>query len=282
MERKSNSLLIFLCVALASTYAFFLFSPFFHEQPLTITMLDIGQGDAIHIRTPNGQDILIDGGPDRKVLYELGQVMPPWDSTIEWVIASHPDADHIAGLAELPDNYTIEHVIRNGRPKATGFAKALDQWPQKYGVEELHAYRGWVLEIEPDVTLEFVHPVDGKYEKHINDDSVMFYLHHKGKTIFFTGDAATHIEEAVVEEFPYDIDILKVGHHGSKTSTSQEALKIWKPEIALMSVGEGNKFNHPHEGSVASLQKIGAEIFRTDLQGRIECIISEAITCTHQ
>lgn len=239
---------------------------------LFIAALDIGQGDSIYIRTPQGTDILIDGGEDRAVIHELGEVMPPYDHTLEFVIATHPDADHIGGLPELTESYTVEHFIMNGDIiKNTAPAEALREWAQ-HDIETFTAYRGWNVTIEPDVWLEFVHPDPTHPHKETNDDSVMFILHYKEFSAMFTGDASSEVEQELIDAgILQDVDLLKVGHHGSKTSTSTAFLDALHPEGAIISVGEGNKFGHPHAGPLMRLEQRGIQIFRTDLSGRIEC-----------
>jgi len=239
-------------------------------------MLDIGQGDAFHIRTPQGFDIIVDGGPDRRVLTELGEVMPPYDHAIELVIATHPDADHIAGLTELPDDYTIERFISSGSQKSTGFSRELDTWNEQ-GVEVGNAVRGMRLDIEENVWLEFLHPDPPNVHEDPNDDSVMFILHYKQFSALFTGDAPTEIEDEIVEKYDtfghstLDVDLLKIGHHGSRTSTTAAFLEATTPSIALISVGVDNKFNHPHAGPLYKLNAFGIRVFRTDILGRIIC-----------
>lgn len=247
------------------------------NDELLIVMLDIGQGDAIYIRTPGGIEILVDGGPDRHVVHELGQVMAPYDRTLDIVIASHPDADHIAGLTELPALYSIGTYIHSGVEKSTGFVEAINKWPEQYGTHVLEAYRGWILEIEQDVWLEFIHPDPQHFHEEVNDDSVMFVLHYKEFEALFTGDSSVEIEAEIIEYYGaqaaqvLESDLLKVGHHGSKTSTSQALLDISTPDTALINVGWQNKFGHPHEGPMRRLESSTERIYRTDTQGRIQC-----------
>lgn len=243
---------------------------------LQLTMLNIGQGDAIHIRTPHGTDILVDGGPNRSILSELGQVMPSTDHTIELVIATHPDADHIAGLVELPDAYTVQTLITNGTTKSTGVSEALDRWEGE-GVQVLHAARGWTMDIEEGLWLEFLHPDPPRFHEDTNEDSVVFLLHYGEFTALFTGDATIENEKEIVDHYSpstgFDVDLLKVGHHGSRTSTGQELIDATTPAIALISVGQENTFGHPHAGPLHRLQQGGAEIWRTDTHGRVVCTV---------
>lgn len=242
------------------------------SNELTVTALNIGQGDAIYIRTPQGKDILIDGGRNRSVLSELGSVMPPYDHTLELVIATHPDADHIGGLAELPSSYTIETLITNGyTDKETAAAKELEQW-QERGIRTIHAHRGWQLQIEENVWMDFLHPNAPPFHEDTNDDSIVLLLHYKEFEGLFTGDAPISVEQEVVQlGMLSDIDLLKVGHHGSKTSTSTELLEATHPEFAVISVGAGNEYGHPHAGPLLRLQQAGVQILRTDISGSIQC-----------
>lgn len=245
---------------------------------LRIEILDVGQGDAIYIRTPKGKDILIDGSIDRHTIYELGAVMPKTDRYMDVVIATHPDADHIAGLTELPHYYSIANLWRSGAENTTGFFAALNTWEENYNVQVAYPKRGEIIPIEDGIQLEILHPVSGVYSSAVNDDSVMFILRYEEFEMLFTGDASTEIEEEIIEwyikqgrEQELDVDILKVGHHGSKTSTGNAFLNAIRPDIGVISVGAGNKFGHPHSGPLANLHRAGVDVLRTDLHGRITC-----------
>lgn len=235
---------------------------------LEITMLDVGQGDAIYIRTPGEQDILIDGGPDRSVIYELGQSMPPLDHTLEWVLATHPDADHIAGIPEVAQVVDIATLITNGVPKDTVYANAVD------ALQPTTAQRGQTLALENELTLEFLHPDPlALHGDAYNDDSLVFIVRYRDFSMLFTGDIEESVERdlAALYTQQLDVDILKVAHHGSKTSTTPELLHATTPELALMSVGQDNRFGHPHAGTLYRLEQYTIPVLRTDQHGRITC-----------
>ncbi|OGY86841.1 MAG: hypothetical protein A2233_05315 [Candidatus Kerfeldbacteria bacterium RIFOXYA2_FULL_38_24] len=241
------------------------------SSQLKIAVLNVGQGDSIYLRTPAGMDILIDGGPDRKVLSELGEVMPPYDHQIELVIATHGDSDHIAGLAELSEAYSVKTLITNGDKKDTAFTQALSAWREQ-GVEVWPAYRGWHLELEQGITLDFLNPNPPNLHKDTNDNSVVCVLSYQGFSALFMGDAPLGIEDELLKAgLLKHVDILKVGHHGSRTSTGSKFLQTLTPAIALISVGFQNKFGHPHAAPLLRLKNRGVNVFRTDLQGRIIC-----------
>ncbi|MFH1426828.1 MAG: MBL fold metallo-hydrolase [Candidatus Kerfeldbacteria bacterium] len=244
------------------------------SDQLEIHMLDVGQGDAFHIRTPGGMDIVVDGGPDRSVVSELGRVMPPTDHTIELMIASHEDADHIAGLTELPDTYEIKTLITSGVASGTNFSDELATWASD-GVEVLQAHQGWLLHVEEGLDLLFFHPDPPNFHPDINDDSVVFLLRYRDFSALFTGDAPVEIEEQVLGRFGDEIaevDILKAGHHGSRTSTSRRLLEIMNSQITLISVGKDNTFGHPHAEVVRRLESFGSAVFRTDEDGPVTCL----------
>ncbi len=283
MNKKEATTLV-LIVAAVGYMTWTWLHPLMPRDELVITVLDIGQGDAIYIRTPGGVDILIDGGPDRKVISELGEVMPPFDRNIELVIATHPDADHIAGLTEIPYSYTIGTLITSGSTKSTGFSREMESWTEEYGIETLHAYRGWQLPIEEGLWFEFLHPDPPIFHDDPNDDSVVFILHYGEFRALFMGDASIENEHDFLEKYQpvsgWDVDILKAGHHGSRTSSSAELLDAVTPETVLIPVGKDNKFLHPHSGPLLRMYKRRMTIWRTDTQGRIVCAVSVEIACT--
>lgn len=242
------------------------------RDDLKIVMLDVGQGDAFYIRTPEGRDILIDGGPDRSVLWELGSVMPPFDYTLEYVIATHPDADHIAGLAEIPEMFFIDTLITNGVQKETGVSQAITALSQQR--KHIHAVRGQKIEIEKDLFIEFLHPVPSAlHGDAYNNDSLVFILRYKDFSALFTGDIEMEVEEELVAFFgdALDVDMLKIPHHGSKTSTTEGLLSATSPQIALMSLGKENTFGHPHTTVLWRIEQRAIELWRTDVNGRVEC-----------
>jgi competence protein ComEC len=238
------------------------------EGMLTVTMLDVGQGDAIHVRTPNGTDLLIDGGPDRRVVNELGRTMPPQDHTIEFVLATHPDADHIAGVPEVAEVYTINTLITNGVPKETSYANAVD------ALEPMNVHAGQSIQLEDGVTLDFLHPDPTNFHGDAyNDDSLVFILRYNDFSMLFTGDIGESVEREIAADHAasLDVNILKVAHHGSKTSTASALLEATTPDVALISVGAENRFGHPHAGSLFRLEQASIPVLRTDTQGRITC-----------
>lgn len=228
-------------------------------------MLDIGQGDAFFIEFPTGEQMLIDGGPDDSVLAKLGSLLVPWDRALDAIILTHPDADHVTGLVGVLDRYDVDTVYETGIRAHTPYDEAfVDQLESKVsGRTQLVADD--VIEIG-DVTLTVIWPdslVD-TYPETRNNFSINLLIEYRETTMLLTGDAEAVVEESVGPRVG-DIDVLKVGHHGSLTSTSWEFLQATRPEIALISMGRENSYGHPHPTIIQRLEDIGAVILRTDL-----------------
>ncbi len=238
------------------------------EEPLTVTFFDVGQGDAIFIETPGGRQILIDGGPDSTVLQRLGEAMPFYDRTIDIVIATQPDADHITGLIDVLKNYNVELVIDSGGFKETDvYAAYLDQVRRegKY----MQARRGDRIRIGEYISVSVLHPGETFYEKP-NNNSVVSRLDYKENSFLFTGDIERQAEYELVESRQnLDTDIMQAPHHGSKTSTSELLLERVTPEFAVISVGKNNRYGHPTQAVLENLADRGVKIFRTDRDGSI-------------
>ncbi len=239
---------------------------------LRVTQLNVGQGDGLLVQTPQGNDILIDAGRDRRILSEIGTVLQPWNTTIEYVIATHEDADHIGGFPFIAQQYQINEWIVSGRTKETTVTKELHAAQEREGVMHV-ATAGESIAIEDGVSLEILSPdQDVPAHEDINDDSVVAILHYHDFALALTGDAGITSENEIMKRHePIDVDILKAGHHGSKTSTSPEFLQWLDPEIVLISAGQDNDYGHPHYRVLHDIEQYGAWIFRTDKDGRITC-----------
>jgi competence protein ComEC len=244
---------------------------------LKVWFFDIGQGDAIFIETPNGQQILIDGGPGDSILQKLSSVMWPWDHSIDAIVITHPDADHITGLVSVFERYQVKTIYETGVRGGTPMIQALEQ-----AIAEEQSQNKIVREGQTfnwDGVQVFVHwPSEEaiQTQKDRNNTSVVLKLVYGSTSILLTGDA----EETIEEEIGFsvgDIDVLKVGHHGSKTSTSVQFLKVVNPEVAVIPVGADNSYGHPHPIVLEHLKQVGASILRTDLDGDI-LLVSDSMS----
>ena len=212
---------------------------------LSVWFFDVGQGDAIFLELPTGEQILIDGGAHDEVLAKLGGVMWPTDRTLDYVIASHADADHITGLVEVLDRYRVHSIITNGQHASTQVAQAFFERVENEGAVISEVLDGEVVVIG-EVALEIVWPNNEVLTKSDrNEQSVVVLLTYGETSILLTGDAEEGSEN-VFGMTVGDIDVLKVGHHGSASSTSYEFVQRVDPEYAIISCGLDNRYGHPH------------------------------------
>ncbi len=256
---------------LAGVLAIFGVLFFWQEQKQTtfeVVFLDIGQGDAILIQDGETQ-VLIDGGRDGlELLSRLGRYVPFWDRNLEVVIATHPDSDHIGGLPSVLRNYQVDTVMTNGQVGDTETSKLFEELASQKAKTRLTVAEGTEILFPAGATLRFLYPLtpipaDSPIET--NEGSLVARLDFFDSSFLFTGDLARE-EEALQDIQP--VDILKVAHHGSRFSTSDQFLDVLKPKEAVVSVGE-NSYGHPHPDVLMNLKERGIRTYRTDEEGDI-------------
>ena len=232
---------------------------------LKVHFIDVGQGDAILIDL-GSTEVLIDAGDRSPVVTDY--IDDYIDGHLEAVVATHPHADHIGGLIEVIDEFDVDNVWYNG-DEATSktytdfMAEAIDE-----GAQVNEARRGDTI-IAGALTFYVLNPVDPLSSK-TNDNSIVLLLHYGSIDFFFAGDAEVDAEAGMISVRALnDIDILKVGHHCSRTASSPAFLNIIKPEVAVYMAEVGNTYGHPHPETIAALQSIGATIYGTDTRGTI-------------
>ncbi|MDD5696917.1 MAG: ComEC/Rec2 family competence protein [Candidatus Pacebacteria bacterium] len=237
---------------------------FFSPDYLEVSFFDVGQGDAIFIETPFKHQILIDGGPDRERMIEkLSQEMPFWDRTIDLIILTHLEEDHVTGLLQVLKEYEVESILWNGLGENEEWKSLLEQ----EGASILHGSRFSAN----DVVFDVLNPPLGEAEN-TNDSSIVLKMDY-GKTSFlFTGDISFKRED----ETAVDVDVLKVAHHGSKYSTSSEFLEMTSPRVAVIQVGK-NSYGHPTEEVLTRLENFDIKILRNDIDGDVK-IVSDGKT----
>lgn len=233
-------------------------------------VLDIGQGDAIFLETPGGKQVLVDGGADDAVLAKLGALMPPTDRTLDAVIPTHPDADHIAGLVPVLARYDVLAVYETGLTKDTRVAEALAAGIRDEGAARHVVGAGGAFEID-GVSFEVLWPdgaFDGASMAEPNRAGIVLLVRYGDASLLLTADTEA-AEEAAYASRAGDVDVLKAGHHGSRTSSSRALLDAVSPEVAVISCGEDNRYGHPHPEVLARYEGRGIRTFRTDRQGDI-------------
>lgn len=274
-QLKKNAKWYFLG-ALALSSVFIWYAVFYvdaHYGLLSVHFFDIGQGDAIFIEAPNGNQLLIDGGPDNAVLAKLGQVMPFWDRSINLLILSHPHADHLDGLIEVLKRYDVGMVIESGVSHSIPEYAEWHNLLREKNVPVVIAKSGQHIDAGGGVALDILSPLEnfeGASPKNVHDATVVSRLVYASTSVLLMGDAEEKLEYRLLYSgTPIDSDILKVGHHGSKTSTSEVFLAAVSPEIAVIQVGRKNRYGHPKQEVIDRLAAFGARVFRTDLDGDI-------------
>ncbi len=252
-----------------------------HKQ-FTFAMLDIGQGDALFIESPTGTQILVDGGPPNKILGKLQQVMSPFDRSIDAIIITNPDQDHIGGLADVLKFYKVGKVFESGTWSDSKTYQNLEEEFKNKKIPDILAKKGMRLDLGGGVVMDILFPDRNVTNWETNDGSIVAKLSYNNKISFMlTGDAPAMTERLILEKNSDSMlhsDILKVGHHGSRGSTSAEFLKAVSPTTALISVGKDNKYGHPTEEVLNLLAQSGVKISRTDQVGTI--LIKCAQTCS--
>lgn len=261
------------------------------DSNLHIVFCDVGQGDAILV-TRGLWQMLVDSGPDAKVLDCIDQHIPFYDRTIELAISTHPELDHAGGFIDVIERYDLKHLFMNQEANTTkSFAQLLDTI-QKKQVLVQHLYAFETIRAN-GVSFETVWPRREFVEQHVasthdsfqqvlglrtdgtnlNSFAIVGELVYGNFNLLLTGDADQEVEdEELATRLLNTVEVLKVPHHGSKTGMSQEWLEALKPELAVISVGKKNRYGHPHIQAMELLQHIGAQVKRTDISGTIEVV----------
>jgi competence protein ComEC len=238
---------------------------------LEVTFFDVGQGDAIFIKTPNGRQVLIDGGPDRTVLEKLNQVMPFYDRDIDLIILTHPETDHLTGLVEVLEYYQVGHILTSGIKKDTIVYQKWQDLVKEKNIPLTIAQAGQKVILQNEVILEILWPEQSlikSFTKKPNNVSVVSRLAYRQAEILLTGDIEKEIERQLLNQgWHLESDILKIPHHGSKTSSSYHFINAVNPQIAVISVGANNRYGHPHAVVLERLKN--SAIYRTDKNGDI-------------
>jgi competence protein ComEC len=239
---------------------------------LTVEVFDVGQGDSILIRTPDGQDLLIDGGPDGKVVErELGEALPFWDRKLDMVLLTHPDSDHLTGLFSVVERYHAGRVAEAPVEAETDLAEAWQELINEKGIPWQEVEAGGWIDLGRGARLEILGPPDQPLtgtSADSNNNSLVLKLTWGNISFLLTGDMESAGEEALLDErTDLRATVLKVAHHGSPYSTSQEFLDAVRPVVSVISVGADNDFGHPASSILERLDD--TIVYRTDQQGDV-------------
>lgn len=250
---------------------------------LTVNFLDVGQGDSEFIQLPDGKCMLIDAGVSESAGKIASKISELGYEKIDYLIATHPHADHIGGMKRIVENFEIGEIYM---PKASTNTKTFENLLQAISDKGLSintAKAGKVLYESDDLKIEFLAPISDSY-KDLNNYSAVIRLQYGNNVFLFTGDAEELAEGEILSAYSKSAlkaDVLKVGHHGSSTASSADFINTVSPKYAVIELGEGNTYNHPHKEAINNLNAVGAEILRTDLNGTIT-IVSDKVNITVQ
>lgn len=248
-------------------------------RELIVAFLDIGQGDAIFIQAPNGNQVLVDGGPTAKVLSQIGGLMPWYDKTLDMIVITNPDKDHIAGFVDVLRRYDVEYLLEPGTENKSLVNAEVHELAAAKNVKTLTARRGMEIVLDPSagVLLTVLFPDRDVSQEEPNDGSIVMRLTYGETEVMLTGDAPSSVEKYLLSlhksslasgtsspDLGLESDILKIGHHGSKTSTAQEFVSAVRPQYAVISSGKENKYGHPSPETLDTLSQFPLEVLRTD------------------
>lgn len=249
----------------------------FSSGTLRVNYIDVGQGDSIFIQLPNNETMLIDAGEAYKSDNVINYLNNLGITKIDYVIGTHPHTDHIGGLEEVINTFDIGSIYM---PRASSTSKTYEDLLttiSSKGLKVKTAKSGVVVLDEDNLKLEFIAPNSDSYSE-LNNYSAVLKLTYLDNTFLFMGDAETLSEEEITSEIK--ADVIKVGHHGSDSSSSLEFVKKVSPGYAIIMVGEGNSYNHPYQSIIDRYESVGAKVLRTDLDGNIICDCDgSTVTC---
>lgn len=254
--RLRLAVLVTLVLTAAASYLLPYFEQSAESEFLTVTFLDIGQGDATLIETPDGVQLLIDGGPDGTVLRRLATELPWFDKSLDFVLGTHPDKDHIGGLVDVLKRFSVGEIITTENTGETMVASAYQKGLLSEGVPVVMARAGQVYQLGASTTLTIFAPASNPAMLESNTASIVAQLSYGDIDFMLTGDAPISIEEYLVKTYGSQLqsEVLKLGHHGSKTSSSELFLDMVKPSFAVVSAGKDNSYGHPHQAVVDAVQ----------------------------
>src|SRR3989304_7227302 len=249
----------------------------YQRQPgdiLTVYFLDVGQGDAIFVDSPQHGRGLVDGGANRKVLSELGKILPFADKRIDIIVETHPDKDHIGGLPEVVSRYNVGIVLEPGVESENVIDDELRKRVEENNIPRLLAKRGMVINFGDGAKLQILFPLRDQDVSNweTNSASIVARLVYGDKSFLLTGDSPIRIENVLLnlDQNLLDSDVLKAGHHGSRTSTSLSYAQTVSPKYAVISASKDNTYGHPHKEVLDILESVGAKIVSTAESGTLK------------
>lgn len=234
---------------------------------LNIHFINVGQGDSIFIETPNGKHMLIDGGPPKSGKKIVSYLEKKGVQSIDLIIATHPDFDHIGGLPEVMNNFSVDRIIETGKFHLT---KTYATYAATVFLKQIPltvAKTGDLIQVDPDLHIEILNSSSDKKDN--NPSSLALKITYDALDVLLMADVEKAQEKSMMKKADVSADIIKIGHHGSNTSSSAKFLKEVQPEIAILTYSKENDFGHPAPRVVHELQSLTSLIYSTAVFGNI-------------
>lgn len=242
------------------------------DRELTVAFLDVGQGDAIFVRTPSGKQMLVDGGlPGGAVLRELGKVMPFYDRSIDVVVATHADQDHVGGLNDVINRFSVGLFVRTMTTSSSAVYNNILENVERKNIKQEIIITPIDIDFSDGAIFKIIFPDKDTSGWETNDSSIVGKVVYVDNSFLLTGDAPIKTEKYLVENYGSFLksDVLKVGHHGSKYSSSDLFVGTVLPTYSIISAGLNNSYGHPTKAVMDILAKYKSRIIETSSQGNI-------------
>lgn len=271
IKKRNIKKLLSITISLIIVFNIFSFYYSLIPKDLKIHFIDVGQGDSCLIITPKNKKILIDGGEGEPGVL-LSYLLDRRIKTIDYIVISHFDSDHCNGLIEVIENLNVKNILISKQAYFCDEYKNIANIINSKKIKVTFVKQGDVLSIDKNVKLNIFYPTEELEYDDLNNNSIVAKLTYNTFSILFTGDIEKS-EENLLNKYKngeLESNVIKVAHHGSKTSSSEKIIKAVKPKVALIGVGLNNKFGHPNNGVLERLENINCKIYRTDKMGEIE------------
>lgn len=240
---------------------------------LKFSVLDIGQGDALYIESPTGKQVLVDGGPNKNLMKQITKVISPYDRRIDVLVVTNPDRDHYEGFIPLLDKYSVDLLLEPGTTNKYPAYKVFRDKIEKLGVKRMLARKGQIIELGGGAYLEVLFPDRDVSEMSPNDGSIVMKLVYGETSVMLQGDSTSRMEQYLrgsVSSTTLKSNILKAGHHGSRTSSSIGYVKAISPDLVVVSSGRNNDYGHPHKEVITTMKELDIPMYDTCNNGQLD------------
>ncbi len=251
---------------------------------LKFVVLDIGQGDSLYIESPTGKQVLVDGGPNNNLARALPRVMSQYDKHVDLLVVTNPDFDHYGGFISLLDKYKVDAVLEPGTFNPYSAYTTLENKITEKQIPKMLARKGQVIDLGGGARLEVIFPDRDVSGMSPNDGSIVMKLIYGETSVLLQGDSTAKIEQylrGAVASTTLKADILKAGHHGSRTSSILGYVKVVSPKWAVISSGKNNDYSHPHKETLETMSELGIPTYNTCNNGDL-IFISDGKTFTFE